>query len=255
MRIQALGCSGGIARGLRTTAMLIDGRVLIDAGTGVGELTLEALRGIDHVFLTHAHLDHIAALPLFVDSAQGRHGRPPVVVHAREETLAALRAHIFNDVIWPDFTRIQGPHGPLLEYYSLVPGQVVELPGYRIGAIEVVHTVPSLGYWISNGTHSFCFSGDTRSNDSLWPLLNTHASLDALIVEVSFPNEQGRLAEAAGHYTPATLGVDLERLHHDPRIWVTAMKPGEEQVIFEQLRAAVPGRRLSMLHTGQVLTL
>ncbi len=255
MRIQALGCSGGIAQGLRTSAMLVDGHILIDAGTGVGELPLAALRQIDHVFLTHAHLDHIAGLPLFVDSAQGRDGRPPVVVHARAETLAALQAHIFNDVIWPDFSRIQGPHGALLEYRTLVPGQTVFVAGYTIGAINVAHTVPALGFWVSDGVHTFGFSGDTRTNDSLWPALNARAALHALVVEVSFPNEQRKLADAAGHYCPATLGADLQRLAHDPNIWVTAMKPGEEAVILDQLRSSVPQRRLALLHTGQMLSL
>lgn len=255
MRIQALGCSGGIGRGLRTSAMLIDGQLLIDAGTGLGELPLAELRRIDHVFLTHAHLDHIANLPLFIDSAQGRGGRAPVTVHARVETIDALQTHIFNDVIWPDFSRIDGPHGPLLRFLPVAPGERVTLDRYTVGAMEVVHTVPALGYWVSDGVHTFGFSGDTRSNQSLWPALNERSRLDALIVEVSFPDEQQSLAERAGHYCPATLSVDLQRLRHDPEIWITAMKPGEEAVILDQLRAAAPGRRLAMLRTGQVLSL
>ncbi|MCC5861341.1 MAG: 3',5'-cyclic-nucleotide phosphodiesterase [Gammaproteobacteria bacterium] len=255
MRIQALGCSGGIARGLRTTAMLVDEHIVIDAGTGLGDLPLDALRRIEHVFLTHAHLDHIAGLPLFVDSTQGRQGRTPVTVHARTETIAALRRHIFNDVIWPDFSRIEGRYGPLLVYQPIRAGEVVDLEVCRVGAVDVAHTVPALGYWVSDGRHTFGFSGDTRTNDSLWSELNAQASLDALIVEVSFPNEQRRLADVAGHYCPATLGVDLERLHHDPDIWVTAMKPGEEQLILRQLQRALPHRRLAMLQTGQVLSL
>ncbi len=235
--------------------MLVDDRVLIDAGTGVGDLPLEALRRIEHVFLTHAHLDHIAGLPLFVDSTQGRQGRGPVTVHAREETLEALRRHIFNDVIWPDFSRIEGPQGALMVYRPIRAGEVVDLEVCQVGAVDVVHTVPALGYWVSDGRHTFGFSGDTRTNDSLWPVLNARASLDALIVEVSFPNEQRRLADVAGHYCPATLGADLERLRHDPHIWITAMKPGEEQVILRQLQHAVPNRRLAMLQTGQVLSL
>ena len=47
--------------------MLVDDDVLIDAGTGIGDLALEDLDSIRHVFLTHAHLDHIAGLPMLVD--------------------------------------------------------------------------------------------------------------------------------------------------------------------------------------------
>ncbi len=68
MKVRVLGCSGAIAKDCRTTSFLIDDNILIDAGTGVGDLTLEEMRQIDHVFLTHSHLDHIAALPLMLDA-------------------------------------------------------------------------------------------------------------------------------------------------------------------------------------------
>ena len=70
MKVRVLGCSGAIAKDCRTTSFLIDGDVLVDAGTGVGELTLDEMRRVDHVFLTHAHLDHIASLPLMIDTTQ-----------------------------------------------------------------------------------------------------------------------------------------------------------------------------------------
>ena len=63
MQLRILGCSGSISRGSHTTSMLVDDDVLIDAGTGVGELTLEEMMPIKHVFLTHSHLDHLASLP------------------------------------------------------------------------------------------------------------------------------------------------------------------------------------------------
>ncbi|MBL2595817.1 MBL fold metallo-hydrolase, partial [Klebsiella pneumoniae] len=64
MQIRVLGCSGAIAKDCRTTSFLVGNRILIDAGTVVGDLTLEEMGRIDHVLLTHSHLDHIAALPL-----------------------------------------------------------------------------------------------------------------------------------------------------------------------------------------------
>src|SRR4029434_1190892 len=104
MKVRVLGCSGAIARDCRTTSFLIDGDLLVDAGTGVGDLTLEEMRGIEHVLLTHSHLDHVAALPLMVDSIASTLTRP-IRVHALAGTIAALKAHIFNNVIWPDFSR------------------------------------------------------------------------------------------------------------------------------------------------------
>ena len=95
MKVRVLGCSGAIAQGCRTTSFLIDGRILIDAGTGVGDLTLDEMQAIDHVFLTHSHLDHIAALPLMLDAISSRRSQP-VQVHALPETIAALQAHVLT---------------------------------------------------------------------------------------------------------------------------------------------------------------
>src|SRR5919112_6828263 len=100
MKVRVLGCSGAISKDCRTTSFLVDGDVLVDAGTGVGDLTLEEMRGIRHVLLTHSHLDHIAALPLMVDSIASQLTRP-VTIHALPGTIQALKNHVFNNVIWP----------------------------------------------------------------------------------------------------------------------------------------------------------
>ena len=47
MHIRVLGCSGAIGKDCRTTSFLLDDNVLVDAGTGVGDLTLDELRRID----------------------------------------------------------------------------------------------------------------------------------------------------------------------------------------------------------------
>jgi hypothetical protein len=39
MQIRVLGCSGSIAAGSRTTSFLVGEDLLIDAGTGVGDLS------------------------------------------------------------------------------------------------------------------------------------------------------------------------------------------------------------------------
>lgn len=253
MRIQVLGCSGGTGDGRRTTAMLVEDRLLIDAGTGIGDLPLQTLRGIDDVFITHAHLDHIAGLPLYVDSVQGRGGRPPVRVHARAETLDALRTHVFNDVIWPDFSRIEGQQGPLMSFSPIAPGDIVEAGDLRVGAVDVVHGVPALGYWIEHRDRCFAYSGDTRTNRTLWHALNARPRVDLLIVDVSFPDAQHALAQRSGHYCPATLVADLAQLEHRPAIRLTAAKPGEESAILAEVRAALPGRDVAALSDGERL--
>ena len=147
-KVRVLGCSGSIAQGCRTTSFLVDDHILIDAGTGVGDLTLEELVCIDHVFVTHSHLDHIACLPLMADSVGDLRDKP-VVIHAIPEVIQILHDHIFNWKVWPDFTKI--PVGqPFLAFQPLVVGQTVELGGRRITPLPVDHTVPAIAYRVDS---------------------------------------------------------------------------------------------------------
>lgn len=253
MRIRTLGCSGGIGAGSRTSAMLVDNDVLIDAGTGIGDLGLKELNEIRHVFLTHAHLDHIAGLPMLIDANFEEEFETPVTVYAREETLAALDAHLFNDVIWPDFSKIPSIERPILKYVVCNPGDTVTINHRSFFAVDVSHSVPSLGYTVQNSGGVLAVSGDTKTNETLWPALNACEELTALVIEVSFPNEQRDLAATAGHYCPETLCADLERLQHDPQIWLTGMKPGEETRILEQVISAAPDKNIRMLCLGTII--
>ena len=254
MRIRILGCSGGIGAGSRTSAMLVDDDVLIDAGTGIGDLGLEDLDGIRHVFLTHAHLDHIAGLPMLADSIFEPDFEVPLTVYAREETLAAIQDHLFNDAIWPDFARLPSPERPMLRYRVLCPGDTITIGDRRFYAIDVTHTVPSLGFTVRDSNGAFAVSGDTKTNETLWPVLNACDDLRLLVIEVSFPDEMEALAAEAGHYCPRTLIRDLERLRHNPEIWLTGMKPGEEGRILDQVLRACPDRNIQMLARGTVLS-
>ena len=234
--------------------MLIDDDVLIDAGTGIGDLELSDLDSIRHVFLTHAHLDHIAGLPMLADRIFDEHFEEPLTVYAREETLRAVRDHLFNGIIWPDFTKLPSAENPMMRFQVCLPGDTVTIRHRSFYAVDVMHTVPTLGYTVQNSGGAFAVSGDTRTNETLWPVLNACEDLKVLVIEVSFPDEMEELATQAGHYCPRTLTRDLERLRHTPEIWLTGMKPGEEERILEQVISAAPDRNIHMLSRGTVLT-
>ena len=235
--------------------MLVDNDVLIDAGTGIGDLDLSDLDSIRHVFLTHAHLDHIAGLPMLVDHVFDENFEVPLTVYAREETLRAVKDHLFNGVIWPDFTRLPSPENPMLRWHVTGPGDTIRIGHRNFYAVDVMHTVPSLGYTVQNSGGVFAVSGDTKTNETLWPVLNACDDLRVLVIEVSFPDELGTLAADSGHYTPRTLTDDLKRLRHEPEIWLTGMKPGEEDRIFKQVVKAAPDKNIRMLSRGTVIDL
>jgi ribonuclease BN (tRNA processing enzyme) len=254
MQLRVLGCSGGFGAGLRTTAFLLDQDVLIDAGTGVGDLAHEEMRQVRHVFLTHSHLDHVASLPLLVDTLFDELAEP-LVVHAQQCTIDALQEHLFNGQIWPDFSALPDPSHPVLRYEALAPGDCVRLGDREFSAIPVRHTVPTVAYRCATADAAFCFSGDTTTNETLWPALNEAGKLDLLVVEVGFPDREEKLAHLARHYCPSLLARDLAQLDGRPRIGVTHLKAGHEDETMDELAAALPGHDLYRLQAGESIQL
>lgn len=254
MRLRVLGCSGGIGAGLRTTAFLVDDDLLIDAGTGVGDLDYETMRRLRHVFVTHPHLDHVASIPLLIDSLIDELDEP-LVVHAERATIDALRTHIFNGLIWPDFTRLPSDDAPALRFEPMEPGESHRVGDRTVASIRVRHTVPAVAFLCTGASGAFCFSGDTTTNDTLWPALNRAERLDLLIAEVGFSDREEALARIARHYSPGLLARDLAHLEHRPRIAVTHLNPGDEERTMAELRAHLPGRELHRLQGDDTFTL
>ncbi|MEE8427888.1 MAG: 3',5'-cyclic-nucleotide phosphodiesterase [Gammaproteobacteria bacterium] len=254
MKIKVMGCSGGIGTGLRTTCVRVDEDILIDAGTGLGDLSLDEMARIQHIFLTHSHLDHICGVPLMVDSVFGRLTEP-VVVYGREETIAALKEHVFNWVIWPDFSELPSTESPVLRFEIIQPGQVTELDGRRIEMIAVNHAVPGAGYRIEDSSGVFAFSGDTTTNDTFWRALNNYPRLDALMVECAFLDRARELTEKAYHYCPSMLAADLQKLRHRPQIFISHLNPGDEQEIMVECRKLLPDFQVHQLRSGDDIPL
>ena len=254
MKVRILGCSGGISAGLRSTSLLIDDDILIDAGTGLGDLTLEEMGRIRHIFVTHSHLDHVCFIPLLIDTIFDL-VEEPVIIHGQENTLQALQGYIFNWVVWPDFAELPRPEAPVLRYRSMQPGDTWENKGRTFEMIAVNHIVPAVGYRVSDAGGSFAFSGDTTTNDTFWAALNAHPTLDMLIVEAAFADHNLKLSQLAKHYCPSLLAGDMQKLRHFPDIYITHRKPGEEDRILQECREQIPDRKLRALSGGEVFTL
>lgn len=255
MRLRVLGCSGGIGVDRRTTSLLVDDDILIDAGSGVGNLSLDEMGKIAHVFLTHSHLDHFAFLPLLVDTMFPVI-QSPIVIHGQAATLQALKDHVFNWSIWPDFAKLPNAQNPVMRYEVMKPGDVVQMGARSFQMIEVNHIVPCVGYRVAASSGGvFAFSGDTTTNDTLWAALNAHARLDILLVEAAFPNAEEELSKVSRHYTPSMLAADLVKLKHHPKIFISHPKPGQESTIFRECRSAMPALDINPLSGGESFTL
>jgi len=242
MQLRILGCSGGIGEGLCTSSYLVDKDILLDAGTGVGRLSIVQMQQLTHVFLTHSHMDHITSLPLLVDTLFSSLEQP-LIVYARADTIASFKEHIFNWQIWPDFSELPNKEHPVIEFREMLPGDVVEINGRYIEMIDVNHTVAAAAYSVSNGKSRFVYSGDTTTNDVLWDTLNRYDKIDFMILESAFGNKDLQLATLSKHYCPRLLADDLKKLKHQPLIGISHLKPGEEKTIMDECQQAFGGSR------------
>jgi cAMP phosphodiesterase len=254
MQIKVLGCSGGIGGDMRTTSFLVDDDVLIDAGTGVGDLSLEALLKIDHIFVTHSHLDHIASIPLLLDTAMGLRDNP-VTLHATAEVINILKQHIFNWLIWPDFNKIPSMLNPFLLYEEITVGQAVVVNHKTITAVPANHVVPAVGYQIDSGAHSLVFTGDTAGGKVFWQAVNQIKNLKYLLIETAFSNAEADLAKVSKHLCPSALATELANLQQPAETFITHLKPGEDCMIMQEIKANPITQHCKALQNQQVFIL
>lgn len=251
IELRLIGCNGGIGgAGRHTTCYGIGERIVIDAGTGLGTLPLEELARIDHVVLTHAHLDHIACLPLMVDSVAALRDKP-IIVWAQAEVIRLLRTHLFNDQIWPDFTQIPTSEQPFMRFETM-PDHGADIDGYTFRPLPAEHGIPACGYRVESGGSALAFSGDTGDCASFWDAVAGDAQLKAVVVECSYPIAMTGMAALSMHLHSGEVAVRLGSLPSRVTGVVVHRKPGLEQVIAQELSAALPGRDIRLPVPGDV---
>lgn len=251
MRLRILGCSGGIGGDLRTTSMLLDHDTLIDAGTGVGELSVSELSQIDHIFVTHSHMDHVTSIPFMADTVGWMRDKP-ITVYATAETIDILQQHLFNWRLWPDFTQIPDAGNPVLRYQAVTLGKTVDLGGRRITPLPANHVVPAVGYRIDSGASSLVFTGDTTTNDALWQEINRIGNLRYIIIETAFCNSEKDMAIASKHLCPSMLAEELSKLALPADIYITHLKPGEIELTMQEIEECAERWNPRMLKNNQI---
>jgi ribonuclease BN (tRNA processing enzyme) len=248
-RVEVLGCHGGEMAGFLAPSLLIDGSVLLDAGSFGTVLSHRRQLGIEHVLVSHSHCDHIKDLAGFADLVIG-YRKTPVRVHASRLTLQVLRSDFFNNRIWPDFFSLPSTDNPVLSEAPFEPGVTFRVGHLSVRAIPVSHPVESMAFVVRTGTGSFVYTGDTGPTDALWRAVNRLRDLKLLMIETKFPNDLQVVADAAGHLTPATLARELTKIRQNGvPILLYHLKPDR----IRDLRAQIAGlgdRRLRIMKIG-----
>ena len=250
MEIRVLGAFGGSTPSHRQTSFLIDGCIALDAGALTESLSLKAQADVRAVIVTHSHMDHLASLPFFIENVFGRTSGPIDVI-APAEVTRSIKTHLFNNDLWPDFSRIPD-NLPTVRFRVVEPGVPFQVNGLTAVAIPVRHLVPTFGYLISDGAATVVFSGDTGPTEALWKAARAAENLKALFVECSFPDDMKEIAEVSLHLTPATLREELAKFPAGVPVNLYHMKPPTLARLAEQV-AALGEPRLRLLADGDIL--
>ncbi len=252
--IRFLGVGGSRKERKGTTCVQVAENIVIDAGNIINGLGSDAYK-IEHIFLTHSHLDHIVDIAFFMDNHY-QTMKKPLKIYALKETIKALREHFFNDTIWPNFPEIMLPNSqtPTAEFIELEYGKEYVFDTVSLQPVAVTHTVPTCGYVIKKETFSALFATDTYITRSMWEILDLNDAIDSLIIDVSFPSNFDKLSYESKHLTPRLLAEELEKECRDIDIYITHVKPAFTDVITKELKAygLLEGRN-RILHDGEYL--
>jgi 3',5'-cyclic-nucleotide phosphodiesterase len=255
VQLRVVGCHGGETPKHRTCAFLLDERLAIDAGSLTSGLDLPLQYKLEAVLVSHSHLDHIRDLATIADN-RAQYGCPPLQVVGTKATIDVLKAHFFNDLLWPNFAAIPSKKEPTIVYKTIKPEVRAEVAGFGVKAISVTHTIDTSAFVVDKGGVAMAYSGDTGPTDRLWAVLRERKDLRALLMEVSFPNEQQKIATLSGHHTPQTLIKDLKK-YGNPRDLPTLLyhiKPAFQSDVEKQC-AKLKGVELTVLGLGEQLLL
>ena len=253
MKIRVLGCHGSQLPHHNTTSFFLEKSILVDAGTVTTVLSLEEQLRIDYVFVTHAHLDHVRDITFLVDNLYYAKRERPLTVCSSRGIIENLHRHLFNNVIWPDFSKIPSTKAPLIKFEILAPGRKKILGDWQVRAIGVHHTVETIGFMMESKGKAVLFLGDTGPTDGVWKVARRMKGLKAVFIETSLPSSMQGIADKTGHLTPVTLMGELKKLKDaKPKIYLYHMKPRYAEAIRREV-TAIQDRKIHIIEDGQAI--
>jgi cAMP phosphodiesterase len=251
MRIQVLGGHGGQSLGFSTTSFLINNELLIDAGSVTNMLTVEQQSKIDHILISHSHLDHIKDLAFMCDNCFGMRPKPfQVYTHATVKKI--LKDHLFNETIWPDFTVLPSEKNPTMQINAIEPEKSFSLKQYKIIPVKVQHPNDAMGFIIEEGDVAVLFTVDTAATQRIWEVAKNIKNLKAIFTEVSFPNNLKGVAQASDHHTPNSMREELSKMPPHIAVILTHLKPNFREAIIKELSEIQESRLRVLQKDGEV---
>ncbi|MBS1793775.1 MAG: 3',5'-cyclic-nucleotide phosphodiesterase [Acidobacteria bacterium] len=242
--------NGRAAARQHLACFVVDDLIAFDAGSLALATTPEQKKQIRDVVISHAHLDHIAGLPLYIDDLFATIKRP-IQIHATQAVIDVLERDIFNWSVYPRFSELRNENGVVMEYRPFETDREFPVKHLTVRAVDVNHKVPSVGFVVSDGKTVLAMTGDTAEMNGFWNAVNQEEKLSALLIECAFPNELGVLAGNSHHLTPRVLEKELKKFSGDCPVYVINIKPMYSDQVRRQIADLnIPG--LDVLEIGKI---
>lgn len=235
MLVKVIGGHGGKAPGFRTTSYLVDDSLLIDAGSVAEGVSVDEQLRIDNILISHPHLDHISDLAFLSDNCFGLKGKP-FEVHANELTINAIKNHIMNDTVWPDFSKLPSEANPTIHFNIIEPEVELKLGQYKILPIRVNHPGNGFGFIVQKQHSAVIFTQDTGPTERIWEVAKGFKNIKAIFTEVSFPNKLQKVAKDSFHHTPKTLGEEIQKMPAGVPIFLGHLKPAYQALLYSEIK-------------------
>lgn len=249
MKLRVVGSSGGSVKGRYLSCFLLNDEIALDAGGLTGPLSLEEQLRVRHVIVTHTHLDHNCGLPFFLENVFGKLD-VPILAYGTAPVVDSLKSHMFNDELWPDFTKLPSEKEPTLKLEKIAPEKPFRIGGLTFTPIEVDHLIPTVGILVEDDGGAILYTSDTGPTERVWKVASSHPRLKCVITEVSFSNDDDALAHASGHMTPRILARELKKMTREVPVFLTHMKPGHVARIENEL-AALEFSNVKLIEQGK----
>lgn len=250
MQVKIIGGHGGVTKNYSATSYLIDDSLLIDAGSVASGLDIEDQLKIDHILISHSHLDHTKDLAFICDNCFGLKDRPfEVYTHATVKK--AIKDHLFNETIWPDFSLLPTKDRPTMRFNSISAEKEIKLGDYKIMPVNVEHPGDAMGFIVEKGDVAVLFTQDTKATERIWEVGKKYKNLKAIFTEVSFPNKLQNVADLSDHHTPATMKEELKKMPKEVPVYLGHLKPNYQEELIQEI-TALKEDRLHIMYADDV---
>lgn len=234
MQVKIIGGHGGVTRNYHATSYLIDDSLLIDAGSVASGLDIVDQLKIDHILISHAHLDHTKDLSFICDNCFGLKDRP-FQVYCHKTIRKAIKDHLFNNIIWPDFSVIPNKENPTITFNDIAAEETLQLGKYKVTPVHVAHPGDALGFIVEKDDKAVVFTQDTKATERIWEVAKGFKNLKAIFTEVSFPNHLQFVADLSDHHTPNTIKAEISKMPAKVPIYLGHLKPNYQEQLIQEI--------------------